>query len=162
MKLQTEEDFKEIPRLRWKLDEDGTPIAVTIQKKLKRDHLYFHGPEKLGIYYERKTIREATAALAWWKKRITGDFLQEFPGDFDGIITFYPRAIPKEFLRSAPKGIAKKNALQAGFQAQEGSSDRPDGVQIPSEPPEAEKSSETPLDIRGDPIFPWNRLAGEK
>lgn len=103
MKLETEGDFKAIPGLRWHLDEDGTPIAKAITAKLRKCHLYFHGPGKLGLYYEYPTEQATRFGRNYWKSKCRV-FLPnlEQPGDFDGILIFKPEKlgdIPPVFFR---------------------------------------------------------------
>lgn len=61
--MQTENEFKAVPRLRLRRDTDGAAIAVCRRKALCRDHLYFHGPGKLGLY-DRPTSRNRRRELS--------------------------------------------------------------------------------------------------
>lgn len=102
MEILTEKDFKRIPRLRWKTSEDGSPIAVTIKKKLRKDFLCFWGPGQLAIYYTRETRRQATAALEFWLKKCPQ--ARTLSGDFDGFVFFDPEVgVPPEFIKHARK-----------------------------------------------------------
>lgn len=123
MKLETEEDFKALPGLRWRLDSDRSVIAICAKQKLRKDFLFFQGPGKLGIYYERASRRGATNANAWWRKRLTyptqapdAGVLSDQPGDYDGVILFAARDlldIPREFFKSRSRAFGRK-ALSVG------------------------------------------------
>lgn len=113
----TEAEFQTIRKLRWKYDFDKCVIAFTVQKKLCRDHLYFHGPGKLGIYYDRKTKQAASRAHIAWEKKLKEDQIdrkRSLIGDYDGIIIFHPAKrgdIPGEFFKQQMRGIALQKAL---------------------------------------------------
>jgi hypothetical protein len=106
MELNTESDFRSIPRLRIRTDSDGCPIAVARKRKLAKDHLYFHGPGKLGIYIERGSKLAFTHAVEWYRTRI-GPVDDDQLGDLDGVIAFRFRSvddIPVVFFRGQQKG----------------------------------------------------------
>lgn len=109
--VETEDEFKGWPGLRWHLDDDRAAIAVPIRRKLARDHLYWHGPGVLGLYYEAASLRPARYRLAWWRKRLLSvgaNVVGVLPGEADGIIYFTPsNLLPSEFIRCAAKGNAK-------------------------------------------------------
>ncbi len=114
--LKTEDDFKAIPGLRWRRDADGTVIATTVRKRLRHDHLYFHGPNRLGVYYERSTHKGALRAVAWYAARLA-HVVAEQPGDCDGTIVFAceRRAdIPSVFLKSSLRGRAGERRAAVG------------------------------------------------
>lgn len=103
--METEQALQSVPKLRRKRSEDGSNIAVTVKKKLKKCHLYFHGPGKLGIYWEGwkgcTQRQEQTVRRYWLKKIPPGSLIEELPGDFDGIILFkatVPSDIPDDFI----------------------------------------------------------------
>ncbi len=106
--LADEAAFRALSRLRVRLDEDRTPIArpSSRNRRLAKDHLYFHGPWVLGIYYERETERQARAARRYWIarcERVVGGP----EGDFDGIVLFRPRTrgdVPRCFFGGNHKG----------------------------------------------------------
>ena len=105
--MNTEADFKAIPRLRWKLDKDHSVIATTNSRRNSNDHLYFQGPCCLGLYYERKTQQAATWACKTWQKRLGKAVVKTLDGDFDGTIIFRldrPGDIPEEFLIGKARG----------------------------------------------------------
>lgn len=97
--------------LRWKLDEDRCVIATARARRLRRDHLYFHGANKLGIYYERTTQAAATHAFQFWSRQVGANALPATQvGDFDGIVLFRATCredVPRQFRKGKPKGIAK-------------------------------------------------------
>lgn len=100
--VKDEAAFKALPRLRWRIDEDGCVIAKSAIRKLARDHLYFHGRGVLGIYYERP--HPAGRARSYWKSRCR-IVIDEQPGEYDGIILFRPTSlkdIPRTFFRRPP------------------------------------------------------------
>ena len=123
MLFSTEEDLKAVPGLRWKLDDDRSVIATTVREWFPKDHLYFHGPGKLAVYYEAPTRRRATARRKWWIGKFpTGRLVDERRGDLDGILVFRvdeAKEIPREFLlgkrRGRPFGITP---LSVGAPAQ--------------------------------------------
>jgi len=100
-------DLRRVPRLRHRTDEDGQVIAVCRKKRLAGDHLYFHGPGRLGVYYQADTRRACTGRLEYWTGRLpvgSVDLTASVRGDFDGLLVFHcrgPADIPDEFLRSA-------------------------------------------------------------
>lgn len=101
MELKNEQDFRALPGLRWRQDEDLTAIAYTIRRKLRKDHLYFHGPGKLGIYIERPTQRGMTSALSYYEAHC-GRILERHLGELDGILVFEAKEradIPSVFFR---------------------------------------------------------------
>jgi hypothetical protein len=111
--MRTEEDLKNVPKLRWKYDVDGTVIAKAAGKKRKRDHLYFHGPGILGIYYERDTPLATTMARKDYMRAMW--VLSEQRGDLDGTIQFIcerPEDIPAPFFRSRRGYASSKTPYQ--------------------------------------------------
>jgi hypothetical protein len=78
--------FKKIKRLRTRQDSDKTTIAYSLHKAWKRDHVYVHSHDLLGIYIERDnpTSFKATVYNLKRKLNIKGEFL----GDQDGILYF--------------------------------------------------------------------------
>lgn len=114
MYLESEDDLKEVLGLRWKLDEDRSVIATTIRRRLAKDHLYLHGPGKLGIYYEARTRQAATGRRDWWIRQFPpGRLLLERRGDLDGCLVFRvdgQEEIPGVFLRSQNVGYARVEA----------------------------------------------------
>jgi hypothetical protein len=101
--VENEEEFLKIPRLRIVNAADGTPIAKLVSHKRCLDHLFFHGPGVLGIYYEYATVRAATSARNFWRFRCGRRFVKEFRGEQDGIILFRITRlgdIPREFFIS--------------------------------------------------------------
>lgn len=117
MKINTEDDLKAVPGLRWRLDEDRTPIATSVCKARARDHLYFHGPGKLGIYLERKNAISFGGAWRHYAKTIEargGTILTQDCqlGDADGTLVFLApssKTIPRLFLTSQ-RGYASRPA----------------------------------------------------
>lgn len=75
------------PFLRWMPDEDGTVIVKAVRRKHARDHLYWHGPGILGIYYERDTPVQARNAMDWYLRR-SGPAFRIIEGDQDGLVLF--------------------------------------------------------------------------
>jgi hypothetical protein len=98
--MQTEQDFKDTPRLRWRIDqEDQSVIAYALAYKFRHDFLYFHGPSQIGLYYRRGTKNGATLARLAWMKRLK-NAKEHAIGDFDGILVADATLIPKEFLKA--------------------------------------------------------------
>jgi hypothetical protein len=87
---------------------DGCAIAVSRVKGRHRDHLYFHGPSKVGLYVERKTRLAFTSAIAWYRSRTT--VLEEQLGDFDGILVISAEKLPRTFFRGRQRGRAFSKA----------------------------------------------------
>lgn len=107
--MQTDQDLRLVPRLRWRQAEDGMTVARCRPRRISRDELYFHGPGKLAIHYFAETRAGATAKRRWWKAKLK-HVLEELPGDTEGIIIFEAYSavdIPKEFFRENRPGRTK-------------------------------------------------------
>lgn len=101
--IASEEDLKGIEGLRWRLDDDRCVIATTTSRRNLKDHLYFHGPGVLGIYYERPTQLRAKNARRKWLGVVREPVEGGIRGDFDGLILFRANGqgdIPGAFLKS--------------------------------------------------------------
>ena len=110
MKIDNEEDFRKIPRLRLRFFEDDQSWrGVSIVKTYRKDHLYFHGKGTLAIYLQRPTSLSFTHAVKkylWWTRKSNPT---TFLGYFDGIIHFHPKRledVPEIFLKSACRGAS--------------------------------------------------------
>lgn len=95
-----EDDLAAAPRLRRRRHEDGAVVGVSRQRRRARDFVCFWGPGRLGIYYERPTVRGARlAARGYGRDRRV---VQEIPGDLDGIVVYEPTGpedIPRCFFK---------------------------------------------------------------
>lgn len=118
MRVECEEDLKVVPGLRWEVDEDGTVIARPQgqNKAQAKDHLFFWGPGRLGIYVERRTKKSFAHAIAGYLKGKTC-FEPGEPriGDQDGILVCKPGAIgdiPKIFMKSQARADVGMTNLQ--------------------------------------------------
>jgi hypothetical protein len=99
--MKTEEDFRAVPKLRWHVDSDGCAIATSNVMARSRDHAYFHGPDKLGIYVERKTPLAFKYAIKAYRRQ--ANVIGEQLGDVDGILVISADRIPKCFFRGNQK-----------------------------------------------------------
>lgn len=103
--MKQETDLKKIPRLRWIVTEDNSIVARTIKNPFKKDFLYFHGEEVLGIYYEADTAKKAGSRLRRYLKMLGNRVLRVQDGDRDGLILFRAGGpVPKVFLKGACRG----------------------------------------------------------
>jgi len=96
--IETDAELRGLQNLRWHVAQDGLTHAYSNRSALANDHLFWHGPGTLGVYYSRNTRRAATYARSWWERECgTGTVLpnpqQTQIGDFDGILLFKPRTI---------------------------------------------------------------------
>ena len=111
MKFVRDSDLRKVPRLRWRRDADDTIIARCRKRRLAKDHLYFHAPGVLGIYYSRPTRRLAGKARQFWEEQVRPNLLPPLQiGDWDGIILFRAEseeAVPALFI----KGRAPANSF---------------------------------------------------
>jgi hypothetical protein len=110
-------NFRTIPGLRTRTDEDGTTIAVTAKKRLRRDHLYQHGPDTFGLYWEAATPRGAPWKRSYWLGELGDKLVREYQGDTNGILVFRAdpsRAdlgVPGDFLKTR-RGYARRRKLR--------------------------------------------------
>ncbi len=117
-----ESDLKRVPRLRWRLDESRSVIAVAKRNPYRLDHLYFDGPGLLGIYYEARTGNGATARVKRYREMLGDRIVKVLAGDFEGLIIFHAGSasdIPPIFFktRSGPTwnraGATKRSGNQS-------------------------------------------------
>ncbi len=117
-RFATEADLKSVPRLRWRLDEDRSVIAITKRKPYREDYLYFHGPGLLGIYYQANTPNGATARIKRYRKMLGDRVVNVQDGDFDGLIIFRADSvadIPRVFFKTRTGPTPTRTALQSRF-----------------------------------------------
>jgi|GEM_PF-6523382 len=118
VRFATEADLKRVPRLRWQLDEDRSVIAITKRMPYRQDYLYFHGPGRLGIYYQAQTSNGATARVKRYRKMLGGRIVKVLDGDIEGLIIFRANSaadIPIVFFKSRTGPTLPQTALQSRF-----------------------------------------------
>ena len=115
--MKTEQEFRSIPRLRYRIDEDQSVLAYSTWKAHRQDHLSFWGPGELALYYKRDTSCKATNAARWWTKEFeklgTQSVNTDRIGDGEGILVASVTSgaqVPKFFLKRA-LGAAEKETL---------------------------------------------------
>lgn len=107
--MRSEAEFKAVARLRWRIDEDGSVIAVAKRNPYRRDHLYFHGVGVLGVYLQADSARGVKARVKRYRAMLRDRIVRELVGDSDGIIQFRasgPDDVPEVFKRSVAKAVA--------------------------------------------------------
>ncbi len=117
-RFATEADLKSVSRLRWRLDEDRSVIAIAKRKPYREDYLYFHGPGLLGIYYQANTPNGATARIKRYRKMLGDRVVNVQDGDFDGLIVFRADSaadIPRVFFKTRAGPTLTRTALQSRF-----------------------------------------------
>jgi len=104
--MRTEAELKRVARLRWRIDDDGSVIAVAKKNPYRRDHLYFHGAGVLAVYFQADTPAGATARVKRYRKLLAERIVRELVGEVDGIIQFRATGaddVPDTFKRSAAR-----------------------------------------------------------
>ncbi len=118
MRFATETDLKHVPRLRWRLDEDLSVIAIPKRNPYRADKLYFHGPGELGVHYTAETRVGATARIKRYRQMLGDRIVRVQDGDVDGLIIFRAESeadIPELFKQPASRIEAGR---ASGFQRQ--------------------------------------------